>query len=289
MPGIWSAAAWQVEPPLYIAAFVTALYVIGGRKRVSARRHVPVERWRAVSFYAAVLSLLVALDSPLDAWADDLFTAHMSQHVLLLVVVPPLVVFSAPWNRIWRALPLGFRRPVARTIVLSPRLELLRGLGRALVHPVVATAVFSVNLVVWHLPQLFDLTLRSEAIHDLEHTLFLGTGILLWAQLIDSPPLHARLHPVAKAAVATVAMLAGWVVAVILAFAPNPLYSAYANFAHRPWGLSALGDQGIAAGVMWVPGSLPFTVAIVVFFYRWLGPEPAAQAATRAVGVAGNP
>ncbi|HZP71866.1 MAG TPA: cytochrome c oxidase assembly protein [Gaiellaceae bacterium] len=289
MPGIWSAAAWQVEPPLYVAAVVTALYVIGGRKRVSARKHTPLERWRTVSFYAAVLMLLLALDSPLDVWSDDLFTAHMTQHVLLLVVVPPLAVFSAPWNRIWRGLPLAVRRPVARAVALSPRAAPLRLVGHTLVRPFVATGVFSVNLVVWHVPQLFDLTLRSEAVHDLEHTLFLGTGILLWAQLIDSPPLHARLDAPWRAAVSTVAMLAGWLVAVVLAFAPNPLYSHYADFAHRPWGLSALGDQGIAAGVMWVPGSLPFTVAIVVFFYRWLGPEPATQAATPAVGVAGNP
>ena len=75
----------------------------------------------------------------------------------------------------------------------------------------------------------------------------------------------------------TGAVLVGWVLAIVLALAPSPLYSAYSSLSHRPGGLSALGDQQIAAGVMWVPGSIAFTIAFIVFFYRWLGPEPAGQ------------
>ena len=82
----------------------------------------------------------------------------------------------------------------------------------------------------------------------------------------------------------------GWVLAIVLALAPSPLYSAYASLAHRPGGLSALGDQQVAAGVMWVPGSIAFMLAFIVFFYRWLGPEPAAQTAAHParLGVAGT-
>ena len=81
-------------------------------------------------------------------------------------------------------------------------------------------------------------------------------------------------------------MLVGWVLAIVLAFAPSPLYSAYASLAHRPGGLSALADQQIAAGVMWVPGSLAYTIAFIVFVYRWLGPEPAGRPPR--LGVAGT-
>ena len=281
MPSLWSAAAWQVEPPFYAALVVAALYAAGGRKRVSTRPLRAVERWRPVAFYTGVVMLLVALDSPIDVWSDALFTAHMVQHVLLIVVVPPLIVFSAPWNRIWRPLPLGFRRTVARAVVLHPRARPLRGLGRALGQPAVATGVFCVNLVVWHVPALFDATLTNQAVHDLEHTLFLSTGIMLWLQLIDSPPVRTHVSEVWQAAIATAGMLAGWVVAVVLAFAPSVLYSPYLRVTGRPWHISALGDQQIAAGVMWVPGSLPLTVAIIVFFYRWLGPEPQPVAAPR--------
>lgn len=283
MPSLWSAAAWQVEPPLYAALVVAALYAAGGRKRVSTRPLRTVEQWRPVAFYAGIATVLVALDSPVDVWSDTLFTAHMVQHVLLLVVAPPLIVFSAPWNRIWRPLPLGFRRTVARAVVLHPRARPVRWFGHTLMRPAVATAIFCANLLVWHVPALFDSTLTSQAVHDLEHTLFLGTGILLWLQLLDSPPVRTHVTEVWRAAIATVGMLAGWVVAVVLAFAPSVLYTPYLHVTGRPWQLSALGDQQIAAGVMWVPGSLPLTVAIVVFFYRWLGPEPQPVAAPRTV------
>lgn len=276
MPGLWSSAAWQVEPPLYIAAVFTALYILGGRKRVSRRPLRGAERWRPLSFYAGIAMLLLALDSPVDAWADSLFAMHMTQHVLLLMVVPPLVVFAAPWNRIWRPLPLGFRRPVARFFVLSPGARPLRLLGSTLARPWIATGLFSANLLLWHVPSLFDATLRNQGVHDLEHTTFLLTGVLLWLQLIESPPFRCRAGELTQAAMATTGMLAGWIVAVVLAFATSPLYSPYVAISPRPWGLSAMADQGIAAGVMWVPGSLPLTVAIVLFFYRWLGPGPAA-------------
>jgi cytochrome c oxidase assembly factor CtaG len=276
VPGFWSAAAWQVEPPLYVALVVAALYAAGGRKRVSRRPLHGPERWRPAAFYASLVLLLLALDSPIDAWADSVFAMHMTQHVLLLVVVPPLVVFAAPWNRIWRPLPLGFRRTVARFVVLSPNARPLRLAGSTVARPWVATGIFSANLLLWHVPALFDATLRNQGVHDLEHTAFLVTGTLLWLQLVDSPPFRARADDLTRAAIATVGMLAGWIVAVVLAFATSPLYSPYVSITPRPWGLSAMADQGIAAGIMWVPGSLPLTVAIVVFFYRWLGPGPAA-------------
>jgi cytochrome c oxidase assembly factor CtaG len=258
--------------------------------RVTPRRPAGADRWRPVAFYSAVAVVLLALDSPLDVWSESSFAAHMTQHVLLLVVAPPLAVFSAPWNRIWRPLPLGFRRTVARTVALSPRARPLRLLGHALMRPEIAAGIFAVDLMAWHVPALFEATLHYGAVHDLEHALFLASGILLWVQLIDSPPLRSGSSELMRAAIATVAMLTGWIVAVVLAFAPTPLYSSYADLVQRPWGLSALGDQGIAAGVMWVPGSLPFTVAIIVYLYRWLAPEPATTAASsRTVGVAGNP
>jgi cytochrome c oxidase assembly factor CtaG len=289
VPGIWSAGAWQVEPPLFAALVAVALYAAGGRKRVSTRPLRAAERWRPAAFYAGVAVVLLALDSPIDVWAGDLFAAHMTQHVLLLVVAPPLVVYSAPWNRLWRPLPLRLRRSVARAVALHPRARTLRLAGRALVHPVVATALFCGNLLAWHVPVLFDATLTTQAAHDLEHLLFLGTGILLWLQLLDSPPLRPRVPELWQAAIAGVAMLAGWVVAVVLAFAPSVLYDGYARVHDRPWHLDALGDQQIAAGIMWVPGSLPLTVAIVVLFYRWLGPEQGAVARRAAVGATGQP
>jgi putative membrane protein len=242
------------------------LYHLGGRWGSGRRRRSG--DLRAVWFYAGLATVLLAVDSPLDTLSERSFAAHMAQHVLLLTVAPPLIVLAAPWPRLWRPLPLRFRRSLARFVVRDPRARPLRAAARALGGPAVAWLAFDANLVLWHLPALYDATLRDPVVHDAEHLLFLGTGLLLWAQVLDSPPLHARLDDLRRAGYLALATLVSWALAVVLAFAPHPLYRPYAALVHRPGGLSALADQHIAAGVMWVPGSLAFTIAIVAFLLR---------------------
>jgi putative membrane protein len=283
MPSLTSAAAWPVSPPLVLVLAAAILYWLGGRRRVS-RRGGFEQTGKTIAFALGLLAALAALDSPLDPLADSVFAAHMAQHVLLLAVAPPLLVVSAPWLRLWQPLPLGFRRTVAHAVVRSPALRPLRATARALAHPLCAWSLLNVTMIVWHIPALYDLTLRSAPVHELEHALFFGTGLLFWGAVFDSPPFRARLDWLWRVAFVVTGMLVGWVLAVVLAFAPSPLYPAYADLAHRPGGLSALADQQLAAGVMWVPGSLAYTVAIIVFFYRWLGPAPA----RRRLGLAGR-
>jgi putative membrane protein len=209
--------------------------------------------WRRAALALGLVSLLAAFVTPLT---HKLFAAHMAQHVLLLAVAPPLIVLSTAWTRLWQSLPRG------------------------LTHPLFAWTLFNVTMVVWHIPALYDVSLRSGALHVLEHCLFFGTGLLFWGAAFDS----ARLASWWRIAYLTMGMLVGWLIALVLAFATSPLYSAYAALPHRPWGLSELADQQIAAGVMWVPGSLAYTVAIIVFVYRWLEPESSA----RRLGLAGG-
>jgi cytochrome c oxidase assembly factor CtaG len=273
-----------VEPSLFVVLAAAVLYALGGKRRVSVSRG-RLEAGRTAAFAAALLSIVVALDTPLDPLADKLFAAHMAQHVLLLSVAPPLLVLSAPWSRLWQPLPLGFRRSVAKAVVRSPRLRFLRLLAHAVAHPLSAWLLFSVHLIVWHVRPLYDLTLRSQPVHELEHVLLFVTGVLFWVAVLDSPPFRARLGWVWRATFVTSGMLVGWVLAIVLAFATSPIYPAYAHLSRRPGGLSALADQQIAAGAMWVPGSLAYTIAFVVFLYRWLDPEPATR---RRLGIAGG-
>ena len=107
--------------------------------------------------------------------------------------------------------------------------------------------------------------------HDLEHALFLSTALLFWAHLVPTSR-RPRLGPAQRVAYGTGAILVSWVLAVVLGFASHPLYGHYAALAHRPGGLSALADQQLAAGIMWVPASVPFTIAVLVAAYRLLEP-----------------
>jgi cytochrome c oxidase assembly factor CtaG len=122
----------------------------------------------------------------------------------------------------------------------------------------------SAALGFWHVPALYDAAVRSEWVHTLEHACFLGTALLFWGSLLEAPPVRARIDHLRRTAWFAAGILPGWILALVLAFAQTPLYPAYGS----------LSDQQLAAGVMWVPGSLTLTIAVIAAFYRWLEPSP---------------
>jgi putative membrane protein len=261
--------------PLLLVAVACALHVAGERL-VARRRRRPRDRrarLRAASFYAGLVTIVIALAGPIDTYADRLFWVHMVQHVLLLTVAAPLIALGAPWMSMWRPLPLEFRRGAARTVTRARWAAPLRRLGRAFGRPLAPWLAFNVNLIAWHIPGVFDLTLRHLAIHALEHTTFLLTGVLLWCQVIDSPPIRARLRADLRVYYMLGTGAVGWALSLVLAFAATPLYPVYAHLADRPGGISALADQQLAAGMMLGPGSVSVTIFVFVGLYRWLSPD----------------
>lgn len=265
--------SWSAGLPLLLVVAAGVLYGVALRRAVRLDRE---RLWRAAAFYGGLVTILVALEPPVGSLADTLFAMHMVQHVLLLTVAPPLLVLGRPWLRVWRPLPLRLRRPVARAAVRAGRSRPFGFVWR----PAVSWTLLNGTLVAWHIPSAYDAAVRDEWLHALEHVSFLATAIVFWAQVVGAPPLRARLTDIQRAGFLWAAMIPGWILAIVLAFASTPLYAAYAGRAGRPAHLGALGDQAIAAGVMWVPGSLAYVVAIILSFYRWLGqdvsaPEPA--------------
>jgi putative membrane protein len=265
------------DAPLLLVALAAGLYLWGARRErtpawrtaVGAER-LARSRRHAFAFAAGLATVALALGEPLDGLAEKLFWAHMVQHVLLLVVAAPLIVLGAPWMRLWRALPLRGRRPLARAIARDRRLAPLRWLALALGTPAVAWLALNADIVAWHVPAAYDLTLRSDAAHYFEHATFLALGVLAWAQVIDTEPFHSRLALPGRAVFAFGSMLVGWLLALGLAFSGKAWYAAYAGLRSRPGHISALADQQLAAGVMWVPASLPWAVAIFVLIYMWV-------------------
>lgn len=247
-------ADWPLGAPFAVCVLLAALYALGGRGRT-------YERWRAAAFYGGIATIVLALDTPVDAYADRLFSVHMAQHVLLLTVAPPLLVLGRAWPRLWQPLPVPVRRLAARGFAA----------GAPLARPDVSLVLLTATLGAWHVPALYDATLHNDLIHQLEHLSFVVTAILFWAAMLGAPPLRARLDGGHRCLYLVLAMIPGWILAIVLSFARTPLY-AYADV-HRPGGISVLGDQEIAAGVMWVPGSLAYVIAACWSLYELLAPE----------------
>jgi cytochrome c oxidase assembly factor CtaG len=258
--------------PLALVLIAATLHVLGERRavRLLGRPRSTQDRCRALAFYAGLATILGALVSPLDGLSEKLFWVHMSQHVLLLTVAAPLIALGAPWSSMWRPLPLGLRRRSARAVARSRALAPLRALGRLLGSPLPAWIAFNVDLVLWHIPAIYAHAIGDGPVHDLEHASFLIFGVLLWVQVIDSPPVRARLRPMGRVAYMVGASIVSWVLSLWVIFSSSPLYAYYAQLAHRPGGLSALADQQIAGGVMLVPGSIAASVYVFFELYRWI-------------------
>ena len=252
---MWSALSqWSFDPvPVCGCALAVALYWLGGASRGG---------WRTLAFYFGLLVLFLALVSPLDALDLRLQWVHMVQHILLLVVAPPLILLGDPFNTAWaglRRLGRGVGDPPAWVIRTVGWLRgSRRGAGLVL-------ALFSVDLLAWHIPALYNATLQIDAVHNLEHTLFLATGLLYWDLVVHAEAAPGRLTLGARAAFLLGGMVVSWVLAIVIGYASHPLY-AYPTPAHGP---SLLQDQQIAAGVMWVPGSIPFVAALFYLLYAW--------------------
>ena len=266
------APLWTVwladRGPAVALATVAVGYGTGVRRLwSSAGTGRGITRRQTWCFASAVVLLVVALLSPLDALADDLFAAHMIQHMLLAVVVPPLLVVAAPELGVFWGLPFAVRRGVARS---SRRLR-LRALWRGLTIPTVACTLHAVAIWLWHAPRLYDLALRNGGAHALEHLSFVGTGVLLWWRIVHPTTGRRHAYGVGMLTLFVTAMQTG-VLGALLTFSNRVLYPAQAAGAGA-WGLTPLDDQRLAGLVMWVVGGLLYVVAMSVLFVFWLSPS----------------
>jgi putative membrane protein len=272
---------WSWDPSLVYVVPAAVLYALGSRPKAGRPSAL-----QAAVFYTGLLSIVIAVASPIDAYADELLWVHMLQHIILLTVAPPLILLGRPWPTMWRALPLHSRTVLARGVAQSHLAAPLR----ALAAPLAAWILFNGAIVVWHIPSAYDLTERNGAVHAAEHAMFFFFGLLFWARVIDTGPLRPHLAWPARIAYIVGAMIVGWVLAIVFVVAPEPIYQHYADLPSRPGGISALTDQQLAGGMMWVGGSIAYTIALLIGLYQWVAPEPPPRPpALDAVGFPGSP
>lgn len=257
--------AWHVDPGLIVLLGAAAFaYGLGVRRLWSAGRGRGLSRRRVACFYLGLLALVAALMSPVDALGAYLFSAHMTQHLLLVLVVAPLLVFGEPVEAMMVALPVPTRRSVRRLA----RTRVLRSLGRLVMSPLVVAILSAGVLWAWHVPAFYRAALNSEPLHVLEHSSFLLTSMMVWA-LVIAAPRRRRLDQGTAIIVVVAQLLQSTVLSAVLVFAGSVLYPFNALGA-RAWGLSPAEDQQLAGVIMWVPMGTVYLVTSAVLFLRWM-------------------
>lgn len=265
-----SLAGWLTEPALALATAVPALLYLRGWLFLRRRRRSSAAGRELASFEGGLLVLLVAVASPLDGLADRSLSCHMTQHALLMLVVPPLVWLGSPL----RFLPMGlpgalWRRRLARLTARGP----LRTLAHRVTRPTTCWIAFLGTTCLWHLPVFYEWALRDELVHDAEHLCFLATGLLFWWPVVRPWPARPRGPLWWSLPYLTLAMLANTIFSAVFTFADRVLYPSYVGTS-PPWGIAPLTDQALAGAIMWVAGSLTMAVPAVVAVLRLLGPGP---------------
>jgi cytochrome c oxidase assembly factor CtaG len=249
-----AVALWTPDP---IAAGALAVALLA---HAAVRRQRRGPRRRNVAFHVAIACLALALVSPLDTFADALFSAHMVQHLVLVLVVAPLLVLAAPATAFLAIAPSPVRRRLA---------EVWRRVRLRASRPAFASAVAIVHMVVvfaWHAPPLYEAALASRIVHALEHATFLVTAVAFWGCV-------ARLAGAGQGGVALLLLFATatacGVLGALIALSPTPWYRAYAAGTPAFW-VSPLEDQQLAGLLMWVPGNAAYAVAGLAAFRQWV-------------------
>jgi cytochrome c oxidase assembly factor CtaG len=272
--------SWSFDPAVItgIALLATA-YVLGLRRLWSRGRGRGITVPQAGTFAAGIAVLLVALVSPLDRLSASLFSAHMVQHLLLILVAAPLLVAGSAGTAIGLALPL----PARRTVRTWERHGWTRAVTAVLTRPVVVLVLHITALYLWHLPAFYQAALGNDTVHALEHASFFGTAWLFWWLIIDEKG-RQKLGNGAAVLFVFLAGFASGALGALLTFAPTALYPLQALGA-RGWGLTPLQDQQLAGLIMWVPAGLVYVLTAAVLFLKWMSEMDAAVA--REGGAAG--
>ena len=274
------AGSWTFEPPLLATLALTAFLYGRGRGRLDRRIPRTRERRRAVAFYGGLVVLAAALMSPLDALAHALFSGHMVQHLLLMLVAAPLLVYSRPTAALVAGLPAGARDLVRQSGLRGPNARSgVRGTAHALANPVVVWIVGALALWAWHMPTLYEAALAHEPVHVLEHASFLGAAVLFWSVVFASGTRRGAPRPVAIVLVFA-SGVQGAALGAVLLFASTPLYPGHETGA-RVWDVSPLADQQLAGALMWSPPAFLYIVVMGWLLVRWFAemddasPDPA--------------
>ncbi len=260
---------WSVHPSTVVGIIALgALYLWRASQAPSRDTPTGLEKlW----FFAGLFALFASLNGPLHDLSDSfLFSAHMVQHLLLMLLVPPLLLAGVPG---WMLRPL-----------IRPRV--VRKLAEFALKPAMCFTIFNLVMVIWHLPFFYNAAMANHNIHIAEHLMFLAAAVVMWWPFMSPLPELPRLAYPAQMLYCFLMTLPMSVIAVYITLADHVLYPAYAA-APRVWGLTPMMDQQAGGLIMWIPGGIVFYSLMTVIFFKWVARGDDSQAAAQ-VGWTGS-
>jgi putative membrane protein len=256
---------WGLEPGVLVPLALSGYLYARGLARMWRAAGIGhgIRTWEAASFAGGWLALFVALVSPLHPWGSVLFSAHMTQHEILMLVAAPLLVLGKPLVASLKALPPGWAQALARATGVG----WWQAVWHTITNPFVAWIIHAVVLWAWHVPALFQATIDDEFVHALQHLSFLLSALLFWWAVMEGPQ-RAAGFGVAVLYLFTTALHSG-LLGALITLTSTVWYPAYRETAPW-WGLTALEDQQLGGLIMWVPACLTYIAAGLALFAAWL-------------------
>jgi putative membrane protein len=277
--------SWRLPVPLVLVLILTAFVYLRGWLRLRSSSVNEIPGWRAGSFFIGLFLIWMALGSPLAAFDEQLLTVHMVQHLLLMTIAPPLILLGAPVMPFMHGLPRQFMKTVLGPLFRWPPLQRI---GHLLSQPVFCWLAATAALVGWHVPAAFNLALRSEAWHVVEHASFLGTGFLFWWPVVQPWPSVAKWPQWSVLLYLFLATLPCDILSGFLVFSERVAYPVYLS-TPRPFGFSVLDDQQCAGALMWTCISLIYLVLAAILSVRLLSRQTTQESGFLHPGLPASP
>jgi putative membrane protein len=255
---------WEITPDIAIpTVLVAAVYLSGLFRRRAAG--ATLAWWRPLLFFSGMAAVFLALQSPLDALADRLFSVHQVQHLFLRMLGPMLIALSWPEGVLTAGLPAPVRRMALAPVVTN---GLVRGIFGFLARPTPATLMFIAALYVWQIPRYHDIALLNESVHYAMHLTMLFAGLVFWQRIFDRRAPPHGLGYGTRMMMLWIVILSNIVLGAYTALKGTVLYEAY-DVAGRLYGVSAIADERLGGIIIWIPSSMMCLLAAIVVVHLW--------------------
>ena len=256
--------AWNTNPLPTLLLLVVANLYLSGLSKWERPSH-PVRLWQKICFFAGLIMLFIALQSPIDALAEHMLSFHQIQHILLRMFGPLLILLGAPLTPMLRGLPRWALLGVVRPIVSNTR---ARRAYDILTNPVFTTVLFLSILYLWQVPGAHNAALRNAGLHEFMHITMLSSGFLFWWLVVDPKPHRSRLHYGLRVLYLGLIIIPNTMLGAAITFADHVIYSAYAEV-EQPFNISLMTDQQVGGAILWVPGDMMSVIVAGVVMIMW--------------------